>query len=108
MIKHINGYLRRYLNKLARKLRIRDEERHREKELYFHREIKFVPSKEYYLVKHFQEYYLVKHFQWVILSNQDNLRYTDPPRYNFKLGYYLDIPEIEHLLFKIDPKYERS
>ena len=94
VIKHINNYLRRYLSKLARNLKIRDEERHKEKEIYFHREIKFVPSKEYYLVKH---------FQWVILSNQDNLRYADPPRYNFKMGYYLDIPEIEHLLFQIDP-----
>ena len=94
VIKHINQELRNYLNKLARKLRNRDEERHRQRELDLHREIKFVPSKEYYLVKH---------FQWVILSNPDNLRYADPPRYNFKLGYYLDLPEIEHLLFLVDP-----
>ena len=94
VVKHINNQLRIYLNKLARKLRARDEERHAQREAYFHRELKFVPSKEYYLVKH---------FQWVILSNPDNRRYSAPPRFNYKLGYYLDLPEIEHLIFQIDP-----
>ena len=94
VIKHINNQLRIYLNKLARNLRIRDENRHREREAYFHRELKFVPS---------NEYYLVKHFQWVILSNPDNRRYSAPPRFNYKLGYYLDLPQIEYLLFQIDP-----
>ena len=65
VVKHINNQLRIYLNKLARRLRLRDEERHREREAYFHKQIKFTPSKEYYLVKH---------FQWVILSNPDDLR----------------------------------
>ena len=94
VVKHINNQLRIYLNKLARRLRLRDEERHREREAYFHKQIKFTPSKEYYLVKH---------FQWVILSNPDNLRYSDPPRFNYRIGYYLDLSEIERLLFQIDP-----
>ena len=94
VIKHINNQLHLYLNKIARKLRTRDEERHMQREIDMHRELRFIPS---------NEYYLVKHFQWVLLSNQDNLKYSAPPKYNYKLGYYLDIPQIEHLLFKIDP-----
>ena len=43
VVKHINNQLRIYLNKLARRLRLRDEERHREREAYFHKQIKFTP-----------------------------------------------------------------
>ena len=78
VVKHINNQLRIYLNKLARRLRLRDK-----------------------------EYYLVKHFQWVILSNPDNLRYSDPPRFNYRIGYYLDLSEIERLLFQIDPSLKQ-
>lgn len=94
VIKHINNQLRNYLNRLARNIRAVDEARHKEREAYFHKEIKFIPSKEYYLVKH---------FQWVILLNPNNRNYSAPPRYNYKLGYFLDLMDIEHLLFNVDP-----
>ena len=98
VIKHINNMLRLYLNRLSKQLRARDEARHREREAYFHKELRFVPSKEYYLIKH---------FQWIILSNPDNLKYSSPPRFNYKLGYLLDLPEIEHLIFQIDPELKQ-
>ena len=94
VIKHINNQLRNYLNRLARNIRSADEARHREREAYFHKEIKFRPSKDYYLVKH---------FQWVILSSPNKRNYSAPTRYNHRLGYILDLMDIEHLLFNIDP-----
>ena len=42
-------------------------------------------------------------FQWVILSNPSKRNYSAPPKYNHKLGYILDLMDIEHLLFNIDP-----
>lgn len=95
VIKHINNQLRNYLRKLANTIRNRDLQQHIQREGHFNRELKFIPS---------DEYYLVKNFQWVILSNQDNLKYSAPARYNRKLGYYVDLPLLESLLFKIDPQ----
>jgi len=94
VIKHINNQLHTYMNALARKIKHEVEIRHQEREALFHKELRFIPSREYYIVKH---------FQWVILSNQDNLRYSSPPRFNYKLNQYVDIPSIEHYLFQIDP-----
>jgi len=94
VIKHINNQLRIYMNNLVKKIRTNDEARHREREESLHKEMKFYPSREYYIVKH---------FQWVILSNQDNLKYSSPPRFNYRLNQYIDIPAIEYYLFNIDP-----
>jgi transposase len=94
VIKHINNQLRNYMRALARRLRNEDELRHKEKEDRLHREIKFVPSREYYLVKN---------FQWVILSNQDNLEYNKSLGYNYKLRQYIDLHGVEYYLFNIDP-----
>ena len=98
VVKHINNSLRTYLSKLAKKLRNQDEERHRQREAAAGKELPFKTSKEYYIVKN---------FQWLILSNQDRINYNQPSRYNYKLGYYIDLPGIEHMLFDIDPDLKK-
>ena len=95
VIKHINNMLKNYMNSLARKIKNADEERHLEKELAMHKEIPFVPSKDYYLVKN---------YQWIVTKNPDRLRYSAPARYNYKFHQLLSLGQIEDMLFEIDPK----
>lgn len=94
VVKHINHQLQLYMSALARKIRRRDEERHHEREIDAHRPLKFIPSREYILVKH---------YQWIILKNQAELNYSEPPRYQFRLGFYADLHKLEDMLFHIDP-----
>ena len=94
VIKHINNQLHVYMNALARKIRKEDEERHHEREIQFHREMKFYPSREYYIVKH---------FQWIVRSNPENRVYRNKPQYNPRLQQYVDLHDLEYYLFKIDP-----
>lgn len=94
VVKFINHQIRLYMSRLARKIRARDEELHRERELLKHRKLQFVPSREYVLVKH---------FQWIVLKNQADLKYSEPPRYVPNLGFYADVHKLEYLLFQIDP-----
>ena len=94
VVKHINHQIRLYMSALARKIKSRDEERHRERELAAHRPLKFKPS---------TEYYLVKHYQWIILKNQSELKYSKEPWFVQHLGYYADVHKLEYLLFQIDP-----
>ena len=94
VVKHIIHQIQLYMAALARKIRNRDFERHQERERAAHRNLKFVPSREYRLVKH---------YQWLIVKNQSDLRYSDPPSYQFHLGFYADIHKLEYMLFQIDP-----
>ena len=94
VVKHINRQIQLYMSALARRIRNLDLERHYERELSSHRKIKFIPSREYILVKH---------YQWIILMNQSELNYSDPPFYRPRLGFYADIHKLEYLLFQIDP-----
>jgi len=94
VVKHINHQIQLYMVALARKIRNRDFERHQEREQAFHRRLKFVPSREYRLVKH---------YQWIVLKNQSELRYSAPPSYQYHLGFYADIHKLEYMLFQIDP-----
>lgn len=94
VVKHINHQLRLYMSALARKIKSRDEERHREHELAAHRTLKFYPSREYFIVKN---------FQWIILKNQSELNYSKAPWYVPRLGYYVDVHKLEYMLFSIDP-----
>lgn len=94
VVKHINHQIRLYMSALARKIKARDEERHRERERSAHRVLMFHPSKEYYIVKN---------YQWVVLKNQDELKYTKEPWFVPHLGYYVDVYKLEYMLFSIDP-----
>lgn len=94
VVKYINHQLQLYMSALARKIRDRDLQRHYERQQAAHRELKFVPSREYQLVKH---------YQWIILSNQSELKYSDPPYYRPRLGFYADLYKLEYMLFEIDP-----
>ena len=95
VVKYINHQIRLYMSKLARSIRARDEELHREKELARHKRSKLVPSREYLLVKH---------FQWIVLKNQADLKYSEPAHYVPQLGFFADIDKIEYMLFQIDPR----
>ena len=94
VVKFINHQIQLYMSALARKIRDLDLERHQERELNAHKQLKFVPSREYRLVKN---------YQWIILKNQSELRYSAPPSYQYHLGFYADIHKLEYLLFQIDP-----
>ena len=71
---------------------------------YFPNAISVVDS--FHVVKHInhqiREYRLVKHYQWLVLKNQSELRYSDPPRFQYHLGFYADIHKLEYMLFQID------
>lgn len=94
VVKHINNMLHQYMNVLARKIRNQDEARHHEIEASLHRELKFYPSKEYYLIRN---------FQWIVLTNPENRNYGKKRKYNYKLQQFLDLHDLEYYLFKIDP-----
>lgn len=94
VVKHINHQLRLYMSALARKIRSRDEELHRERELAAHSSITFHPSKEYYIVKN---------YQWIVLKNQEDLKYSREPWFDTRLRFYVDVYKLEHMLFEIDP-----
>ena len=86
VVKFINHQIQLYMSALARRIRNRDFERHLEREQAAHRKLKFVPSRDYRLVKH---------YQWIVVKNQSELRYSDPPSYQYHLGFYADIHKLD-------------
>ena len=94
VVKMINHELHKYILRLMRKYRERDEIRHETLEQKLGRRIEFTPSKEYYLLKK---------YQWLILKNNDEVNYAQPPKYNKKLRRTVTIAEIENMIFDIDP-----
>ena len=88
VVKMINHELHKYLLKLMRKYRERDEFKHDELEQRLKRRVEFVPSKEYYLLKK---------YEWIILKNNDEINYAEPAKYNSKLRRYVSIGEIESM-----------
>lgn len=98
VVKWINSKILVYINALARRQKYKDEERHEKLEQEFKRKIEFVPS---------NEYYLLKHFHWIVLANNENLDYQSPGRYNHKLRRYMDTAQYEHMLFDIAPELEK-
>lgn len=84
VVKHINRQIQLYMSALARRIRNLDLERHYERELSSHRKIKFIPSREYILVKH---------YQWIILMNQSELNYSDPPFLQASSGVLCGYPQ---------------
>lgn len=67
--------------------------RHEELEQKLGRRLEFTSSKEYYLLKN---------YKWLILKNQDNINYPGKTVYNYKLRRYVNIAQIEKMLFDID------
>jgi len=94
VVKMINGHLHKYLLRLIRKYRELDELRHDALEQELGRRIEFTPSKEYYLLKK---------YEWLILKNNDDVKYSGQSKYNRKLRRYATIGEIESMIFDIDP-----
>lgn len=95
VVKYINDKLLAYMRRLARELDARDRELHEAREQAFHRHIHF---------SHSNEYYVIKNFSWVILKNQESLKYGAESFWNPHLKRYLDIYALEDMIFKIDPK----
>jgi len=94
VVKMINQELHKYILKLIRRYRDRDEANHEALEQKLGRRIEFTPSREYYLLKK---------YQWLILKNNEEVNYSKPAKYNKKLKRYVTIAEIENMLFDIDP-----
>ena len=94
VVKMINQELHKYILRLIRRYRDRDEANHDALEQKLGRRIEFTPSKEYYLLKK---------YQWLILKNNDEVNYAQPPKFNKKLRRTVSIAEIENMLFDIDP-----
>lgn len=95
VVKMINHELHKYLLHLIRKYRDIDEVKHYELEQRLGRRIEFTPSKEYYILKK---------YEWLILKNNDEINYSEPPSYNKKLRRYVSISDIENMIFNIDPE----
>lgn len=94
VVKFINDKINVYISTLAKNIRRQDEAAHRERDALLGRRTRFVPSREYYLLRN---------FKWVILSNRANLNYSAPARFDRRLGRYVTLRDIEDLLFAIDP-----
>lgn len=94
VVKMINHHILKYVRSLIRKYRKRDEIRHEELEQKLGRRIDFTTSKEYYLLKK---------YSWLILKNNEDINYSGKPRFNPKLHRYVDLFEIEQMLWEIDP-----
>lgn len=94
VVKMINDKILRYIRKLQAKYKRLDEKRHEELEQRLGRHLDFTTSKEYYLLKH---------FKWIVLKNNDDIDYSLPSRYNYKLRRYVSVSELEDMLFDIDP-----
>lgn len=95
VIKLINQKILTYINVLTRRQKVKDEQRHDKLESEFGRRIEFVPS---------NEYYLLKHCHWIVLSNIENLDYKLPSHYNKKLKRHMDTSGYENLLFNLAPE----
>lgn len=90
----INSKLLVYMQQIQRELRIRDLQRHAEQEQVLGHSFNVIWSKEYYLIKK---------YKWLILTNNRDLDYSAPPRYNRKFQRYMSIGDLERMLFEIDP-----
>lgn len=85
VVKMINHQLHQYMLRIMRRYRERVEIRHEELEQKLGRRVEFTPSREYYLLKK---------YQWLILKNNDEVNYAQPPKYNTKLRRNVTIAEI--------------
>ncbi len=94
VIQAINRPILQYIRDLQNRYHKRDLKRHEELEQSLGRHVEFTPS---------WEYFLLKKYRWLILKNQDDIKYSKPPRYVPKFRCYMDYYAIERKLFSIDP-----
>lgn len=97
VVKMINHNIKKYILKILRGYKTRDEKLHARREQLLHRKLPFNYS---------TEYYLLKKYQWIILKNQDEMRYSPKPFFSNKLQHYVTIADIESLIFKNNPELE--
>lgn len=95
VIKSINHVLLSHMRKIANDLDRRDRSVHAKREQEFHRRLNFT---------HSRDYLVIKKYPWVILKNQDDLKYSSKAFWNRVLNQYTTIYDLEERLFKIAPE----
>ena len=98
VIQWITRSIDNYVKSILRKYRQRDAELEERKSLEAGYPVKLPVSKEVYL--------LTK-YRWLILANQDNIRYHLDPRMDSHFHCLMNTYDYENELFRIDPRLER-
>lgn len=55
-----------------------------------------------------KEYFLLKNYKWLILKNQNNIKYPGKSFCSYKLRRYVNTSQIEKMLFDIDPNPSKT
>lgn len=97
VVKWIYNEINNYLRKLLRKYKERDEERRKAESIRQNREVKLPLS---------DEVYLLQNHKWVMLRNQDNIRYDMPAHIDRHFHYLMDTYSYEAEFFRIDSSLE--
>lgn len=85
--KHIRALIREYTK--------RDRERHQKKEALAMRDL---------VMKQSDEVYILKKYSWLVLTNQDNIHYTNDMKRDTHFRYFMTLSDKEHKLFSLAPE----
>lgn len=85
--KHIRALIREYTK--------RDRERHQKKEALAMRDL---------VMKQSDEVYILKKYSWLVLTNQDNIHYTNDMKRDAHFRYFMTLSDKEHKLFSLAPE----
>lgn len=97
VLQFINRYFLRYIRSVQHRPDDRDRRRHESLEQEFGRRIPF---------NHSKDYLLLKKYHWMLLKNQNELKFYPQPRMNYRLGRMMNTFDYLEWLFKIDPHFK--
>ena len=95
VVKYINMQLLTRMRKIANNIDRHDRIVHERREQELHRRLNFT---------HSRSYKIIKNYSWIILKNQDDLKYSSKAFWNSKLNQYTTIFDLEESIFKIAPE----
>lgn len=94
IIRTFNAYINVYLKKYQEK----DRERLKQLNHDTHRENKTIEEST--------EVILLRNYRWLLLKNNDDIEYSEIPRYQKLLKMHLTTDRIEKMLFALNPNFE--
>ena len=89
--------INQYINKVKNKYQARDDKELEEKNYKTNRENKTKAVS--------REVYLLNNYKWLMLKNNDSIKYTTIRRYNRKMKMYVDIYDMEKAFFELDENF---
>lgn len=85
--KHIRALIREYTK--------RDRDRHQKKEALAMRDL---------VMKQSDEVYILKKYSWLVLTNQDNIHYSNDMKRDSHFRYFMTLSDKEYKLFSLAPE----